>query len=115
MCEGVDKAFARIGAARSADQGATWTDLGIILDVPWDTFACDTRNAYFVGGVGDFTAVLDADRRDVYIYFSQYGREANQQGVGVARLPWADTDDPVGKVTVWNDGVWLPPDAVEDD
>lgn len=115
VCGDVGKAFARIGAARSEDQGATWTNLGIILEAPVDTFACDTSNTFFVGGVGDFTALLDADRRDLYIYFSQYGRDASQQGVAVARLPWADTDDPVGKVTVWNDGVWLPPDAVEND
>lgn len=115
MCGDVQKAYTRIGAARSEDQGATWTNLGIILEAPQDTFACDTINTYFVGGVGDFTALLDADRRDVYIYFSQYGREASQQGIAVARLPWADVDEPVGKLTVWNDGVWLPPDAFEDD
>ncbi len=26
----------------------------------------------------------------------------------MARLVWADRDEPVGKVTVWRDGVWLP-------
>jgi len=115
ICGDVQKAFPRIGAARSEDQGATWTNLGIIFEASPDTFACDTMNTYFVGGVGDFTAMLDADRRDIYIYFSQYGREASQQGIGVARLPWADADEPVGKLTVWNDGVWLPPEAVEDE
>ena len=51
----------------------------------------------------------------MYIYFSQYGREKEDQGVAVARVPWADLDDPVGKVTIWNDGVWLPPTSFEDE
>ena len=28
--------------------------------------------------------------------------------MALARLAWADRDSPVGKVTVFNDGVWLP-------
>jgi hypothetical protein len=116
MCEQQPwKTYPRIGAARSTDQGATWTDLGIILEAAPETFACDTSNEYFVGGVGDFSALLDADQRDVYIYFSQYGREKEDQGVAVARVAWADLDDPVGKVTIWNDGVWLPPMSFEDE
>jgi hypothetical protein len=109
------KTFPRVGAARSTDQGATWTDLGIILEAAPETFACDTSNEYFVGGVGDVSVLLDPDQKDVYIYFSQYGREKEDQGVAVARVPWADLDDPVGKVTIWNDGVWLPPTSFEDE
>ena len=30
------------------------------------------------------------------------------QGVAVARLVWANRDRPTGRVTVWNDGAWLP-------
>jgi hypothetical protein len=114
ICGDTQKVYPRIGAALSQDQGATWIDLGIILDAPSDTFACDTGNAYFVGGVGDLSAVLDLDQNDVYIYFSQYARDARDQGVAVARLAWADRDDPVGKLTVWNHGVWLPPTPSED-
>jgi len=115
ICGDDQRVYPRIGAARSVDQGATWTNLGVIFEASPDTFVCDTGNTYFVGGVGDLTALLDADQHDVYIYFSQYGREVSQEGIAVLRLPWADTDNPVGKVTVWNDGVWLPPDAIEDD
>ena len=114
-CDDVQKTAPRVGLARSEDRGATWIDLGIILEAPRDTFACDTSNGYFVGGVGDFSALLDRDHNDVYIYFSQYGREKEDQGVAVARVPWADLDDPVGKVTIWNDGVWLPPASFEDE
>jgi hypothetical protein len=114
-CGSRSLAFARIGAARSEDFGATWTDLGIILDLPPATFACGTRNRYFVGGVGDMSVLLDRAHRDLYIYFSQYARDPSEQGVGVARLPWADRDAPVGKLMVWSSGVWLPPSRIEDE
>jgi hypothetical protein len=115
FCGDVPKNAPRIGLARSDDQGASWNDLGIILEAAPGTLACDTSNEYFVGGAGDLTALLDRDQNDVYIYFSQYGREKEDQGVAVARIPWADVDDPVGKVTIWNDGVWLAPTSFEDE
>ena len=46
--------------------------------------------------------------QDLYLYFSQYSRDAAGQGVAVARLAWADRDAPAGKATIWNDGAWLP-------
>ena len=46
------------------------------------------------------------DSRDLYIFYSQYSRRS--QGVGVARLAWADRDNPVGKAMVFASGVWLP-------
>jgi hypothetical protein len=107
--------YPRIGTARSDDFGATWTDLGIILDLPPETFACGTRNTYFAGGVGDMSVLLDRAHRDLYIYFSQYGRAAAQQGVAVARLAWADRDAPAGKLTVWSGGAWLAPTRIDDD
>lgn len=85
-----------------------WKDLGIILEAPPGFHDCGTTNRYFVGGVGDFSVMLDPDSRDLYIFFSAYLRPARLQGVAVARLLWADRDEPVGKVTVWRDGVWLP-------
>jgi hypothetical protein len=100
--------YPRIGAARSDDFGATWTDLGIILELPPSTFACRTPNRYFVGGVGDMSVILDRSHRDLFIYFSQYGRNPAQQGIGIARLAWADRDAPAGKLSVWSQGVWLP-------
>lgn len=105
-CGGV-KPYARIGAARSRNHGETWDDLGIILDAPPETFTCATPNRYFVGGVGDMSVLLEPRRRELYIYFSQYGRTARAQGVGVARLLWANRDEPVGTLSIWRDGVWL--------
>jgi hypothetical protein len=107
----------RIGAARSRDRGETWEDLGIILETPPGWIDCATPNQYFVGGVGDVSAVLDRESKDLYLYFSQYSPYAAAQGVAIARVPWADRDDPAGKAAVFNNGAWLPATRVttEDD
>lgn len=107
-CGSTTKVVPRIGAARSKDHGATWYDLGIILQAPESTYVCNTNNRYFVGGVGDLSVVLDRSGQFLYVFFSQYGRTAAEQGVGVARLMWADRDKPAGKLDVWSSGVWLP-------
>jgi len=108
ICERPNLTLPRIGAARSRDRGKTWEDLGIILEAPPGWHDCATPNQYFVGGVGDVSVVLDRDSKDLYFYFSQYSRYAPAQGVAVARLAWADRDSPVGRITVLNDGTWLP-------
>ncbi|HEV8395893.1 MAG TPA: sialidase family protein [Vicinamibacterales bacterium] len=117
LCDRPTLTLPRIGAARSRDRGETWEDLGIILEAPPGWHDCATPNQYFVGGVGDVSAVLDRDSKDLYLYFSQYSRYAPAQGVAIARLAWADRDGPAGKVMVFNDGAWLPPTRVtsEDD
>jgi hypothetical protein len=107
-CGETSKVVPRIGAARSKDRGANWFDLGIILEAPESTFVCNTNNRYFVGGVGDLSAVLDRNGQFLYLFFSQYGRAAADQGVGVARMAWGDRDKPAGKLDVWSAGVWLP-------
>ena len=108
VCPGSDKVIPRIGAARSRDRGRTWEQLGIILEAPASAFACDTNNEYFVNGTGDLSAVLDSDSRDVYFFFSQYERSTSQQGVAVARMAWADRDEPVGRLMLWRSRFWLP-------
>ena len=108
LCGRPDRQLPRIGAMRSADNGQTWEDLGIVLDAPPGSAACDSSNRYVLGGVGDVTAALDADSRDLYLYFSQYVRDGRAQGVAVARIAWADRDAPAGKASIWNDGAWLP-------
>jgi hypothetical protein len=108
LCGRPDRQLPRIGAMRSTDHGATWTDLGIVIDAPPGNEACESANRFVLGGVGDVTAALDRDHRDLYLYFSQYSRDRASQGVAVARLAWADRDQPAGKVTIWNAGAWLP-------
>jgi hypothetical protein len=107
-CGRPDRQLPRIGAARSIDRGLTWDDLGIVLDAPPASAACHSSNRFVLGGVGDVSAMLEPGGQDVYLYFSQYSQDPAVQGVAVGRLAWADRDAPAGKVSVWNDGVWLP-------
>lgn len=112
VCGELVRTIPRIGTARSRDFGETWEDLGIVLQAAPDSEDCASTNQYFVGGVGDFTAVLDQDARYLYFFFSQYVDRERRQGVSVARMPWAYRDDPVGRVAVWWRGdAWLPPRA----
>lgn len=99
----------RIGAARSTDFGATWQNLGIVLASSPRSADCGSANEYFVGGVGDFSVMLDADHQYLYFFFSQYAARDSVQGVSVARLAWADRDEPAGKVSVWlRNRLWIP-------
>jgi hypothetical protein len=109
VCGRPDRSIPRIGAAVSVDRGVTWQSLGIILEAPPGTEVCESANRYVIGGVGDVSVMVDREWKDVYFYFSNYGRDPRTQGVVVARLPWADRDEPRGRVTIWQDGVWLPP------
>ena len=104
----VERTLPRIGAARSRDGGETWEDLGIVLEAPPGLYNCGTPNAYFVGGVGDVNVLLDHESNDLYFFFSQYSAVPLVQGVAVARLAWADRDEPMGKLQVWVNGIWRP-------
>jgi hypothetical protein len=110
MCQGSGgtKTMPRIGAAKSVDHGVTWEPLGLVLEAPPGSFDCETNDVYFVGGVGDFSVQLDSDSRDLYFFFSQYVRFGRLQGVGIARLAWADRDNPSGKAMVFGSRTWFP-------
>jgi len=99
----------RIGAVKSTDNGATWHDLGIVLEAPPDSLKCDTKNYYFAGGNGDFSVMLDGRRQFLYFLFSNYHKDIPEQGVAVARMLWTDRDQPVGKVWKWRGGKWEEP------
>ena len=107
-CPNMTRAAPRIGAMWSTDAGVTWTNLGLLIQASATTFDCDTLNTYIVGGVGDFSATLDREARYVYLYFSQYGESAEEQGVVAARFLWTDRDAPVGKTEIWTQGLWVP-------
>jgi hypothetical protein len=109
VCGDTGKVLPRIGAARSADRGLTWEDLGPILEAPLGSSSCETTNHYFHGGVGDVSVMLDHDREYLYLFYSQYFMELAAQGIVVARIAWASRDEPQGRVDVWNGGAWLPP------
>ncbi len=115
-CGATGKVMPRIGAARSFDRGATWDDLGPILEAPPDTYVCDTTNYYFHGGVGDLSVMLDPERQYLYLFYSEYLNDLSGQGVAMARMVWADRDAPGGRVDLWNQEAWVPPsELVADD
>lgn len=113
-CASSGKVLPRLGLARTEDHGANWTDLGTILELPLELARCDTRNHYFVGGVGDVSVMLDPDHLYAYIYYTQYVDAEGRLGVSVARMAWADRDAPAGRLDIWSDGAWLPPTLSEE-
>ncbi len=114
-CGRPDRQLPNIGAARSTDQGRTWADLGIVLDAPSGSAACTSTGRFVLGGVGDVSAMLDADGQYVYLFFSQYERDPARQGVAVARMTWASRDAPGGAFAIWDDGAWLAASPTFDD
>ncbi|MBI2949393.1 MAG: DUF4091 domain-containing protein [Verrucomicrobia bacterium] len=109
LCAGTRLTAPKIGAVRSADNGATWRDLGIVLEASPNTLNCGTANYYFAGGNGDFSIMLDPEREWLYFFISTYAGDVSEQGVSVARMSWADRDQPGGKVFKWHDGRWREP------
>lgn len=95
----------KIGAVKSPDNGATWQDLGIVLEAA-PGVRCDTTNFYFAGGNGDFSIMVDARKEFLYFYISTYGANVAEQGVAIARMRWTDRDQPVGKVWKWHNDRW---------
>jgi hypothetical protein len=96
-----------IGAMVSMDLGLTWEDRGIVLESghPID---CSYENAYFAGGNGDFSVILDRDSRHFYFLFSNYAGPVEEQGVGIARGAFADRGQP-GTLFKYFEGAWEEP------
>ena len=111
LCPGTGLTAPRIGAVVSSDDGATWHDLGIVLETRPGTLRCDAQNGYFAGGNGDFSIMLDAKREFLYFLISTYAGEVSEQGVAVARMAWADRKAPAGKVWKWHQRAWGEPGA----
>jgi hypothetical protein len=109
LCPGTHLTAPRIGAVRSTDNGLHWQDLGLILDAPPNSLNCSSTNYYFAGGNGDFCIAVDLDRRFIYFFISTYAGSLAEQGVSLARLLYADKDQPVGKVWKWRHGQWIEP------
>lgn len=109
LCPGTGLTAPKIGAVRSTDNGATWTDLGIVLEARPGTLRCDTTNHFFAGGHGDFCALMDARGEYLYFFLSTYAGETTEQGLALARMRWTDRDQPVGRVWKWHQGQWTEP------
>ncbi len=107
-CGREDRYVPRIGAAKSTDRGRTWTDLGPVLQAWQSSTACDSKNTYVIGGVGDLSVMLDPAKQYLYFFYSQYQKDPAAQGVAIARMQWADRDRPGGRVELWRGGIWEP-------
>jgi hypothetical protein len=94
-----------IGAVVSTDNGHTFTDLGFVL-TDGNEAKCDAKNGYFAGGHGDFSVILDREKKNFYFFFSAYGGQPGEQGVAVARMAYGDRMAPSGKVFKYFDGEW---------
>lgn len=106
VCPGSSLAIPQVGALVSSDGGASFTDLGIVLS-SGDAADCSAQNGFFAGGHGDFSVILDRDRRYFYFLFGNYGGELAGQGVAIARLAFEDRAKPVGAVWKYHEGEWL--------
>ena len=109
ICLGTDLTAPKIGALRSTDNGATWHDLGFILEAPPNTINCGAKNDYFAGGNGDFSCMLSKDKKYMYFYISAYAGDISEQGIAMARMAWSDRDNPIGKVFKYCKGKWNEP------
>jgi hypothetical protein len=98
----------KIGALISYDNGVTFADLGFVLEAP-DPVNCDAKNGYFGAGHGDFSVILDRDRRYFYFLFGNYGGDLSGQGIAVARMAVEDRDNPTGAVWKYYGGTWFEP------
>jgi len=96
-----------IGAAISYDLGLTWEDQGPVIN-PAYGIDCDYDNGYFTGGNGDFSVVLDHDRKYFYFIFTSYAGPASEQGIGIARSAIDDRGQP-GTLRKLYKGEWSQP------
>ncbi|HLF72593.1 MAG TPA: hypothetical protein VI759_10635 [Dehalococcoidia bacterium] len=96
-----------IGAAVSYDAGLTWEDRGFVIDSPYPV-DCDYTNGYVAGGNGDFDVILDTAGQYFYFLFSNYAGPIDQQGVNIARSPFASRGQP-GSVTKYFGWAWSEP------
>ena len=101
--------LARIGAVKSRDNGTNWQSLGFIFDGRPSDIKCDGLGPWYAGGVGDLGVFLDRQKEYFYIYFASFAPNTNEQGLCVARLPFKDRANPVGKVMIWHQGKWDQP------
>ena len=98
----------KIGAVVSYDGGQSVQDLGIILEAGRAP-DCNAQNGFFAGGHGDFSVVLDRQRRYFYFFFTNYSGPVEEQGVVVARMAYKDRLNPVGSVYKYYRGKWEEP------
>ncbi|MDX1984886.1 MAG: hypothetical protein SFV51_31735 [Bryobacteraceae bacterium] len=108
LCPGSRLTSPEIGALISFDGGRSFSDFGIVLKSA-DAPDCSARNGYFASGHGDFSVILDRESRYFYFLFGNYGGDVTNQGVAIARMPFADRNRPAGAVQKYFEGQWSEP------
>ncbi|MCZ2075385.1 MAG: hypothetical protein HUU41_04760 [Bryobacteraceae bacterium] len=108
ICGAQRPAQPSIGALISYDGGETFIDQGIVLS-SFDAPDCSSRNGYISGGHGDFSVVLDRQRKYFYFLFTNYGGPRETQGVAIARMAYENRFRPVNAVWKYSDGSWGQP------
>lgn len=107
LCGG-KMAAPQIGALLSTDGGKHFTDLGIVLR-SGDGINCNAQNGFFAGGHGDFSVILDREKKYFYFLFTNYAGPAYTQGVAMARMAFEDRAHPEGAVYKYHSGEWNQP------
>lgn len=101
-------ALPEIGALVSKDGGLTFEDLGVVLS-SGEPFNCSAQNGFFGGGHGDFSVVLDQTGQYFYFFFTNYAGPAQNQGISIARMSFADRESPLGNVWKFHQSEWTSP------
>jgi len=99
----------KIGWIKSTDNGAHWKDLGFLVEANPSRIDCNSASPWDAGGTGDMTFLPDRDDKYFYIYGTSYDPAFVEQGIFVARLPFADRDHASGKAQKWYRGNWTEP------
>lgn len=108
VCPGSGLTAPSIGAAVSYDGGRTFYDLGLVL-TSGDPVDCSAQNGFFAGGHGDFSVILDRERKYFYFLFTSYGGNVSGQGVALARMAYENRSSPLGTVFKYFNGGFTEP------
>lgn len=108
VCPNSSLTVPEIGSLVSYDGGKTFIDLGIVLSSGEPT-NCFAQNGFFASGHGDFSVILDRERKYFYFLFGVYGGDVSKQGIAIARMPFANLLNPVGAVLKYHQGAWSEP------
>jgi hypothetical protein len=109
LCPGTMLTTPLVGAVTSTDNGRRFHDFGTVLETRQGTLNCNSENGYFAGGNGDPCIMLDSRNEYFYFFISVYAGDISEQGIAVARMRYADRNNPAGKVWKWYQGAWNEP------
>jgi hypothetical protein len=99
----------KIGWIKSMDNGGHWQDLGFVVEANPARIDCNSASPWDAGGTGDLDFLPDRENKYFYIYGTSYDPAFEEQGIFVARLPYADRDHPSGRTQKWYKGSWSEP------